>query len=97
MSGNYNDQTAMSVGGWTCSNCGKYVPGGEAHTCPTVPYESGIIPLDGWVTVLPTIEDRKQLALNEAMQSFGEILAKHQIPMPPEFTELVSKHFWDLV
>jgi len=49
------------------------------------------------ITVLPTIGDRKRMALDEAMLSFREILTKHQIDMPSEFVKLVDKYFWELV
>ena len=93
---NTYDQTAASVAGWTCSNCGAYVLGNERHTCPTAPYESGVIPLDGWKATGYTHENEK-VALKAALLAFEGKLAEHQIQMPPEFVELVSKHFWELV
>ena len=31
-----------------------------------------------------------------ALHAFEEELAKRQIQMPPEFAEIIKKHFWDL-
>jgi len=35
-------------------------------------------------------------AFEAAILAFEEELAKHQITMPPEFAELIEKHFWEL-
>lgn len=86
---NYNDQTA--VAGWTCANCSEFVLMNRSHTCPTVMSESG------WTTIIPTLKEYREGALKAALLSFKQKLAEYQIQMPPEFTELVSKHFWELV
>lgn len=96
---NYNNQTAIAAcqtsavnapAGWTCSNCNDFVLGSQPHTCPTV------LPLNEWQTTGYTHENEK-VALQAAMLAFEKKLAECQIQMPPEFAELVEKHFWDLV
>lgn len=85
------------VAGWGCSSCGYFVPADTSHTCPTVPYEPGIVPATGWMAITATLKEHREFALKDALSAFEQRLADHQVVMPPEFIELVSKHFWDLV
>ena len=91
---NYNNQTTAA--GWTCANCLEFVPMNKSHTCPAIPSFSNAIPLEGWKATGYAHENEK-VALKAALLAFEEKLAEYQIQMSLEFTELVSKHFWDLV
>ena len=46
---------------------------------------------------LKEFENDPQFAFECALLAFEEELAKRQIDMPPEFAEIVEKHFWELI
>lgn len=46
---------------------------------------------------LEELKNDPAFALECALLAFEEELAKQQVSMPPEFAELIEKHFWDLV
>lgn len=55
-----------------------------------------IIKRDWLKNKLEEMEDDPEFAFESALLAFEEELAKRQIQMPPEFAELVEKHFWEL-
>ncbi|MCK5308961.1 MAG: hypothetical protein KAJ73_10140 [Zetaproteobacteria bacterium] len=46
---------------------------------------------------LEEFEKDPEFALECALLAFEEELAKRQVPMPAGLSELIDKHFWDLV
>lgn len=46
---------------------------------------------------LDEFEGDREFEFEKALLEFEENLAKNIKPMPPEFAESVSKHFWELI
>jgi len=42
-------------------------------------------------------EGDPEFEFEKALSEFAETLARNIKPMPPEFEETVSKHFWELL
>jgi len=45
---------------------------------------------------LDEMKDDPEFAFESALLAFEEELAKNQVEMPPGFSELIEKHFWEL-
>ena len=43
------------------------------------------------------LKDDMEFKFEQCLLEFEENLAKNCKPMPPEFAEAVSKHFWELL
>lgn len=65
-----------------------------AHTCPTVPSMSVYCTVDPFHKYA---YENEKVAFRAAMLAFEEKLAEYQVQMPPGFTELIDKHFWELI
>ncbi len=47
--------------------------------------------------MLKEFEGDREYEFEKALLEFEENLARNIKPMPPEFADVVSKHFWELV
>ena len=53
--------------------------------------------MDWFQEKLKQFEGDPEFEFEKALLEFEERLAKNIKPMPPEFAEIISKHFWELL